>query len=139
MNESFQNVQEPNSVETEKQLRYSDALKRFDELKAAVEEAGELTFREKPAVGEEEKTIAQLEIESEGCLGEAEACAQKGDPNGERVMQMLAQFKKAEKELLSIYFDARNESPELGEILEKDFKFLGELKDGKEDVEVEFE
>ncbi len=143
MNESLQNVSESNPKETreiEKQSRYAKAIERYNELKAVVNEAGEYIFREKPAVGKEQQTIAKLQVEIDGCLGEVEVCSEKGDPDGEKVMQMIAQFKEAEKELLSIYFDARNSSPELARILEEDFSFFGEVKKGDgHDTRVEFE
>ncbi len=123
----------PNSGESQ----YSKALERYKELKGSVKEADEYIFRERPATGKEETTMAQLELEIDGCLSEAEACAQRGDYNGEKTMRMIANFKEAEKELLGIYFDARNESPEFAEILEEDLKFMGEVN--KDVSKIEFE
>lgn len=126
MNEGAPKINEGNEKDVSESL-YSKTLKRYLELKDAVKEADEYVFREKPAMGKEETTIAQIELEIDGCLSEAEACAQKGDRNGERVMRMIAEFKKAEKNLLEIYFDARDDSPEFAEILEEDFHFLNNV------------
>ena len=137
MSEGAPKINEESANNDFDRLPYAKALERYKELRSSVEEADEYIFREKPAVGKEETTIARLELEIDGCLSEAEACAQRGDYNGERTMRMIADFKNAEKELLEIYFDARNESPEFAEILEEDFKFMGEVN--KDVPEIEFE
>ncbi len=137
MNEGTPKMNEESASDHSGESSYVEALERYKELRDSVEEAGEYVFREKPAVGKEETTMARLELEIDGCLSEAEACAQRGDYNGEKVMRMIADFKKAEADILGIYFDARNESPEFAEILEEDFKFIGEVN--KDVPEIEFE
>ena len=141
MNEGAPKISDKNASESFAESPYSKALERYRDLKNSVEEADEYIFRERPAVGKEENTIARLELEIDGCLSEAEACAQRGDYNGEKTMRMIADFKEAEKELLGIYFDARNISPEFGRILEEDLGFIGEEYVGEnvQETEVEFE
>jgi hypothetical protein len=118
------------SMESKKTLSYSEAVKRYEALKDSVQEAEKI---EGIKDTEEGRVIAKLDLQIDACNGQAEAYAQQGDPYAERAMRMLAQFREAEKTIVSLYFDAKNDSPEFAEILESEHPWLRSVKGG--DVE----
>lgn len=117
-----------------KESRYKAAVARYEELKKSVTEAGQYVYMERPANGKEEQAIAKLELERDGCLGEAEKCYQKGDPHGEGILRMLADFKQEQIKMLGLYFDAKNKSPEFAELLKRELALFGEEEGGETEM-----
>lgn len=106
---------------------YHEAVTRYNDLMNVVPEAEKILFRgEKPPRDEQERIIAEIDLKIDALRGEVEAFAQKENPYAERAMQMLAQFKEAEKTILCLYFDALNVSPEFAAVLRKEHPWLGE-------------
>jgi flagellar motor switch protein FliG len=110
--------------ETRAEREYAEAVSRYRELHAVVGETENLIHNERPAETYEEELIARLNLEREGLLGQAEAYAQKGEASAERSMRMLEQLKSAEQQILSLYFDARADSQELADLIEKEHPWV---------------
>lgn len=137
-------TKEASNIETTYESRKADgyhaAVTRYNELVNAVPEAEKLVFKERSPRDGKEKVIAKLDLQIGGCLGQAEAFAQQGNPYAERAMRMLGQFKEAEKTIVSLYFDAVETSPEFAEVLRNEHPWLGDTADlsEKELPEVEY-
>lgn len=118
-------------------LSYEEAAKIYHKLEDAVPDAEKLIFRERPASSHEERAIAKLELQIGAHYAQAEKFSQSGDPNGERAMRMLAQFKEAEKTILELYCDAlAGGSDEFADIFRKEHPWLGgALEEGQVDEE----
>jgi hypothetical protein len=96
---------------------YHEAVTRYKALKEVTPEAQDLIFRDRPAVTNEERVIASLDLQKAALEGEVEAFGQKGELHAAGAFEMFRQMNEAKTTILGLYFDALQESTELAEII----------------------
>ena len=97
--------------------QYSDAIKRYHELQQSIPEAKEILFRGLPPANDDERSIATDELQRGALESACEEYAQKGEYYAERAMRMMEQLKSAEMTIRSLYFDAKQDSGALAELI----------------------
>jgi hypothetical protein len=125
-------VEKPPMSEMRKSA-YASAVEVFREHDSVEPEMEQLLFQEKLAENGPEVAIASLEFKIAAAEEQKEIFAGKGDPFSEEAWSYRANFLKGMKDIVSIYCDVKENSPEFAKYIAESHPWVEKkLKEAEE-------
>ena len=129
--------EQPSSMKEKRKIAYAEAIEIFKAHDEAEIEAEQLLFRERIAKNGPEAAVAGMELKIDAAQEQKDKYAEKGDPFNEEAWAVRVQYLTAMKDMLCLYCDMSEKSPELAGYMEEDMPWLQETLDDAEQMVTE--